>query len=260
MINVIGVSFGTDKTINLVKSNSIEVKRGVTVIVKTDRGLLFGQVVLTNYNVEKIEKENELIRISTKKDYQKHLKNIEEKDEAIIFCNELIKKHKLPMKIIDAEYTFDKNQLMFRFVSDTRVDFRELAKELANFYKTRIELRQIGIRDKAKEVGGYGSCGQKLCCARFNTDFSAVSINMAKNQGLSLNPSKINGVCGRLLCCLKYEDDNYKECRKSLPKLGAIVQTEKGTGKVISIDVLKKTYKVLSNGEVTEIKACCGSN
>ena len=148
------------------------------------------------------------------------------------------------MYILDASYTFDRSQLIFKFIANDRVDFRKLAKELASMYKTRIELRQVGVRDKAREIGGCGQCGQPLCCARFLKDMDLVSINMAKNQNIALNPSKINGVCGRLLCCLKYEDENYKECRKCLPKLGSKVMTEKGEGKVISVDVLKKQYEV----------------
>ena len=159
--------------------------------------------------------------------------------------NNLIEQYGLEMKIIDASYTFDREQLIFRFVSDSRVDFRQLAKDLGAIFKTRIELRQVGIRDKSKEIGGFGPCGRKLCCNNFLTEFDSVSINMAKNQNLSLNPTKINGVCGRLLCCLKYENDNYTEYKKGLPDVGHKVKTEKGEGKVISVDVFKKTYKVL---------------
>ena len=162
----------------------------------------------------------------------------------MLVCKELIKKYNLNMMVLDAHYTFEKEQLIFRFLSDSRIDFRDLAKELAGKFRTRIELHQIGARDKAKEIGGCGQCGQKMCCARFLTDLDSVSINMAKNQNIALNPSKINGVCGRLLCCLKYEDDNYKECRKKLPKIGHTVKTEKGEGKVISLDVLKGIYQV----------------
>ena len=150
----------------------------------------------------------------------------------------------LNMQIMDASFTFDRSQLLFRFISDGRVDFRKLAKELANRYKTRIELRQVGVRDKAKEVGGCGLCGRQLCCVKFNTNLDSVSINMAKNQNISLNPNKINGVCGRLLCCLKYEDDNYKECRKNLPKIGQPIETEKGKGKVVELDIINNKYKV----------------
>ena len=148
------------------------------------------------------------------------------------------------MQIMDASFNFNRSQLLFRFISDSRIDFRQLAKELANKYKTRIELRQIGVRDKAKEVGGCGLCGRPLCCTRFGTETSSVSINMAKNQNISLNPNKINGLCGRLLCCLKYEDECYKECRQLLPKIGQVVNTEQGKGKVVSLDILNKKYVV----------------
>ena len=172
-------------------------------------------------------------------------------DKALIKCNSLIEKYNLEMKIIDVSYTFDREQLIFRFVSDSRVDFRQLAKDLGSIFKTRIELRQVGIRDKAKEIGGFGPCGRKLCCNSFLTEFDSVSINMAKNQNLSLNPTKINGVCGRLLCCLKYENDNYTEYKKDLPDVGSRVKTENGEGKVISVDVFKRIYKVLlSDGEI----------
>ena len=148
------------------------------------------------------------------------------------------------MQIIDASFTFDRDQLMFYFLSDSRVDFRELAKALASIYKTRIELRQVGVRDRAKEAGGLGLCGRCLCCSQFLYDFDSVSINMAKNQNLSLNPSKINGVCGRLLCCLKYENECYCEYRKGMPDVGDKVETEDGIGKVVSIDVISGKYKV----------------
>ncbi len=162
------------------------------------------------------------------------------------------------MTVVDCRYTFDRNQLLFRFLSDSRIDFRDLARELASIYKTRIELRQIGARDKAREVGGCGQCGRSLCCAGFLKDLDTVSINMAKNQGIALNPTKINGVCGRLMCCLKYENDNYVECGKCLPKVGSTVDTDSGKGKVISVDILNKTYKVDVDGNIIEVNR--GSN
>ena len=173
------------------------------------------------------------------------LENEIEENEVIIKCSELIDKYELDMRIIDASYTFDREQLIFRFVSENRVDFRQLAKDLGSIFKTRIELREFRIRDKAKEIGGFGPCGRKLCCNNFLTEFDSVSINMAKNQNLSLNPTKINGVCGRLLCCLKYENDNYTEYKKGMPDVGQRVKTDKGDGKVISVDVFKRSYKVL---------------
>jgi len=162
------------------------------------------------------------------------------------------------MNIIKAEYTFDKSQLIFNFVSEERVDFRELAKKLASIYHTRIELRQIGARDKAKEIGGVGVCGQNICCGRFLDHIEAISMNMAKNQNLALNPSKINGLCGRLLCCLQYEDENYQECSKGMPSVGQTIKTNNGDGKVISIDILNRKCKVLVGSNKEEIEF--GSN
>ena len=185
-----------------------------------------------------------VIRLATKADYKRYLTNLKDASRAVIGCNELVLKYNLDMRIIDACYTFDREQLIFRFVADDRVDFRQLAKELGSKFKTRIELRQVGIRDKAKEIGGIGPCGRKLCCNNFLTEFDSVSINMAKNQNLSLNPSKINGVCGRLLCCLKYENENYNEYKKDLPEVGSKISTEKGEGKVKSVDIFNRRYTV----------------
>ena len=183
-------------------------------------------------------------RLATKVDFNNNRKNENDAKKAFNKCVNLINKYNLNMNLVDARYSYDRKQLIFHFVSDERVDFRKLAKELANIFKTRIELRQIGVRDKAQLIGGCGQCGRELCCRGFLRDFNTVSINMVKNQNLSLNPTKINGVCGRLMCCMKYEDDCYKECRKCLPSVGKIVNTEKGKGKVISLDILKGEYRV----------------
>lgn len=247
MIEVVGVNFKNNSKLYYFSPNGLKIRKGINVIVKTERGLQFGTVELENTFIDdsKIKTAlSEVVRISSKKDYEKHLKNVEDAKAALKQCKELVEKYELNMMILDANYTFDKSQLLFTFIADNRVDFRKLAKDLANIYKTRIELRQVGVRDKAKEVGGYGSCGRPLCCSKFLTDFDSVSINMAKNQNIALNPNKINGVCGRLLCCLKYEDECYRECAKNLPKVGKKVETEHGEGKVISIDVLKQTYRV----------------
>ena len=159
------------------------------------------------------------------------------------------------MTILDATYTFDRSQLIFRFIADERIDFRQLAKELGATFKTRIELRQVGIRDKAKEVGGFGPCGRKMCCCSFLNEFDSVSINMAKNQNLALNPQKINGTCGRLLCCLKYEDENYTEYKKGLPELGKRIKTKDVEGRVVAVDIFEKSYKVLTDDNgIVEIK------
>ena len=246
-MKVVGVAFDNNKQIYYFNPKTFDLRRNVTVIVETERGLQFGKVILPPFEIEEEKIKSVLknvIRISTKKDYLEYKKNIRDAELALIKCKKLIEKLDLNMQVMDANFTFDRTQLLFRFLSDNRVDFRQLAKELANIYKTRIELRQVGVRDKAKEIGGCGLCGRQLCCARFNSDMSSVSINMAKNQNISLNPNKINGVCGRLLCCLKYEDETYKEYKKDLPKVGSIVDTLKGRGKVISIDILNKKYNV----------------
>ena len=247
MIKVVGISFENNKQIYYFDPSSLDLKRNVTVIVETERGLQFGKVELPPFEISESKLTSPLksvVRISSKKDFAEYQKNVKDAQKALEKCRELIEKYDLNMQVIDASFNLDRSQLLFRFVSDNRIDFRQLAKDLANRYKTRIELRQIGVRDKAKEVGGCGLCGKQLCCSRFGCDFTSVSINMAKNQNISLNPNKINGVCGRLLCCLKYEDDFYKECRKDLPKVGQSVTTENGQGKVVSIDIINKKYTV----------------
>ena len=244
---IVGIKLNENGKTYYFNSNGFNLKDGDNVIVETEKGLQYGLVVdisIEESKNSKFEYKN-VIRIANKNDYKKHMNNMRDAERAIIKCNEKIVEYGLDMKIMDASYTFDREQLIFRFISDSRVDFRQLAKDLGSIFKTRIELRQVGIRDKAKEIGGFGPCGRKLCCNNFLTEFDSVSINMAKNQNLSLNPTKINGVCGRLLCCLKYENDNYTEYKKGLPDVGHRVKTEKGEGKVISVDVFKRTYKVL---------------
>ena len=185
-----------------------------------------------------------VVRIATEDDYKKRDKNVKEAEKALKDAKKISKELKLDMNFVDAYYYLDNSQLVFNFLSEQRVDFRELAKKLASKYKTRIELRQVGVRDKAKKIGGLGPCGLFLCCNSFLTDFNSVSINMAKNQMLALNPTKINGICGRLLCCLGYENDVYTELKKDLPKVGMVADTPQGMGKVVSVDVFKKTYSV----------------
>ena len=244
---IVGIKLNKNGKTYFFESNGLSLKDGDSVIVETEKGLQYGDVVNTSvnqFNKNNLEFKN-VIRLANKNDYKKHINNQKDADIALVKCNDLINQYGLDMKIIDASYTFDREQLIFRFVSDNRVDFRQLAKDMGTMFKTRIELRQVGIRDKSKEIGGFGPCGRKLCCNTFLTEFDSVSINMAKNQNLSLNPSKINGVCGRLLCCLKYENSNYTEYKKGLPEVGRRVKTEKGEGKVLSVDVFNKTYKVL---------------
>ena len=231
--------------------NNLNLKKNLTVIVNTERGLEFGTVLdfidVEDGNYEKI------IRIATKKDYLQHLKNISDAKLALDKCRELAEKNGLKMVIIDATYNFDKSQLLFRFLADERIDFRSLARELGSRLKVRIELRQIGIRDKAKEIGGIGPCGRHLCCSTFLTSFDAVSISMAKNQGLALNPTKINGVCGRLLCCLNYENELYTELKKDVLEVGKKTFINGKEGRVISSEPLRGKYKVLVDDEVIEI-------
>lgn len=248
MPKIVGVSFEDQKRIYFFDpSNFEELKNGTSVIVNTERGLQYGIITkeLTDVDKSKITGNlKKVLRIATEKDIKDYKKNMKDSKFALEKCRSLVKKYNLNMKIIDANYTLNRDQLLFHFLSDSRIDFRNLAKELAAIYKTRIELRQVGIRDKAKNIGGMGMCGCTLCCSKFLNEFDSVSINMAKNQNLSLNPTKINGACGRLLCCLKYEDETYEELRKKMPKVGKIVETEHGKGKVISLDVLKGIYSV----------------
>ena len=244
---IVGIKLGDNGKTYFFNSNGFNLNVSDNVIVETEKGLQFG--IVTELSIDESQNKNleykNVIRIANKNDIKKHNSNLKDAEKAIIKCSELIDKYELDMRIIDASYTFDREQLIFRFVSENRVDFRQLAKDLGSIFKTRIELRQVGIRDKAKEIGGFGPCGRKLCCNNFLTEFDSVSINMAKNQNLSLNPTKINGVCGRLLCCLKYENDNYTEYKKGMPDVGQRVKTDKGDGKVISVDVFKRSYKVL---------------
>ena len=260
-MKVVGVKLNEVGKVYYFDASNVNVYDGCSVIVETEKGLQYGKVVrdISNSEISKDIDYKKVIRLTTKADYKKHLNNLKDADKAIVKCNELIEYYGLDMHIIDASYTFDREQLIFRFLADDRVDFRQLAKELGSVFKTRIELRQVGIRDKAKEIGGIGPCGRKLCCNNFLTEFDSVSINMAKNQNLSLNPTKINGVCGRLLCCLKYENDNYNEYKKDLPDVGAKIKLSEGDGKVISVDVFKKKYRVLLN-ETNEIIEVDNSN
>ena len=242
---VVGVNFKPHGQVYYFDPGKFNLKQNITVIVETEHGLQFGTVINPKIEINSPQKDlKKIIRIANKNDFTKHKKNIKDSAEALRVCRKIVERNNMNMHIIDASYTFDRDKLIFRFLSDTRIDFRELARELASIYKVRIELRQIGIRDKAKEVGGYGPCGQKLCCARFLQDLNAVSINMAKNQNIALNPSKINGVCGRLMCCLKYEEDTYECYKKDMKKIGDKINTEYGEGTITSLDILNQKYKV----------------
>lgn len=260
MIDVVGVTFLGSNKIYYFDPNKINLNINQDVIVETEKGIQFGKTATGI--ITKSEKFlnlplKKVIRIANDSDIRKNKKNIELSKKAFIECNKLIKKNNLNMKIIDSNFTFDREQLIFHFTSDSRIDFRNLAKELASIFKTRIELRQIGVRDKAKEIGGIGPCGRILCCRKFLSNFDSVSINMAKNQNLSLSPNKINGSCGRLLCCLNYENKIYEDYRKDLPNIGDKVKYKEKKGKVISLDIINKSYVILTDdNENITIKVC----
>ena len=226
-------------------SNGFKLEPGQAVIVDTERGLQLGRV---SSLVEKEDQQDRMnvLKIADKKDLKQNEYNIKDSKKALVKAEEIANKLGLDMKFVDAYYTFDRKQLVFQFLSDNRVDFRELAKQLAAIYKTRIELRQVGVRDKAKEVSGLGQCGRKLCCSTFLSDLDSVGIAQVKNQNLALNPTKINGLCGRLLCCLKYEDELYSLYRKDLPEVGDKVKYEGEEGTVISIDIPQRKYVLLN--------------
>lgn len=256
-MEVIGVRFSFSNRIIYYSFEGLECSKGSSVVCATEYGNQLGSVVTNAIDIDpsKINYPiNSISRIANENDIKNNEKNINDALLALEKSKKLAIKHKLDMHIINALYTLERDQLLFFFVADSRVDFRELARELAAIYKTRIELRQIGVRDKAGLVGGIGICGGQLCCARFLKEFDSVSINMAKNQNIALNPSKINGVCGRLLCCLKYEDDVYTNKRKGLPCVGKNYDTGKDIGKVVSVDVLSRTIKVDVNSNVIEVK------
>ncbi len=247
MMDVVVVSVEQTKSVYYLSPNSFELKRNDLVVFETENGSYIGKVTKESYK----EKQEHLVlplakvvRLASKDDLKKAEKNKESAAKALNDAKKYSKSLNLDMNFVEAYYSLDNTQLVFLFLSENRVDFRELAKKLASKYKTRIELRQVGVRDKAKKIGGLGPCGLFLCCNSFLTDFNSVSINMAKNQMLALNPSKINGICGRLLCCLSYENDTYTELKKDLPKIGLIADTPLGMGKVVSVDVFNKTYSV----------------
>lgn len=247
MVKVAGVKFKTAGKIYYFDPEELEVQLGDSVIVETARGMEFGMVAMEITEVDESEVVTPLkriIRIADEKDHLQHEENLKKKKRAMDLCQEKIDKHGLVMKLIDVEYTFDNSKIVFYFTADGRVDFRELVKDLAGVFKMRIELRQIGVRDEAKMLGGIGSCGRDLCCHSWLSDFQPVSIKMAKVQNLSLNPSKISGICGRLMCCLKYENDIYMEFRKGMPEIGEKVRTPVGFGKVVDTNLLERDVKV----------------
>lgn len=245
MYEVVGVKFESSNRLYFFETNKLSLHKGDNVIVETEKGVQFGVVSTEPKNVEEKDLSmtlKKVIRIANKEDIKQKNMNRELSKKALEDAKNFAKKLNLKMKFIGSYFTLDKNQLIYNFVADERVDFRELAKRLASIYKTRIELRQIGVRDKAKEIGGLGPCGRFLCCNSFLTDFNSVSINMAKNQYIALNPTKINGVCGRLLCCLNYEDELYTEMKKDFPDIGTRVKKDNISGKVVSHNLFKRTY------------------
>ncbi|WP_416198891.1 MAG: Cell fate regulator YaaT, PSP1 superfamily (Controls sporulation, competence, biofilm development) [Sporanaerobacter sp.] len=247
MIKVVGVRFKKAGKIYYFDPDELEINKGDCVIVETARGIEFGHVVVGPKEVteeEIVSPLKKVLRIATQEDCQIHEENKEKAKEAFIICLEKIEEHGLQMKLVDVEYTFDNNKVIFYFTADGRVDFRELVKDLAAIFRTRIELRQIGVRDEAKMIGGLGPCGKPVCCTAFLGEFEPVSIKMAKEQDLSLNPTKISGLCGRLMCCLKYEHHVYEEILEKMPNIGTIVITPLGKGTVIETYTIIESVKV----------------
>lgn len=253
-MKIYGLVFHDNGKIYNFKSQ-IEFTKGDLAVVETDKGFQIAKVsyakdISKDVNINEIKS---IYRKATDEDYNKYMNNLKDAKEAFDKAKDIVKKLELDMRLLSANFTLDKESLMINFVSDDRVDFRELAKKLASIYKTRIELHQVGARDKAKEVCGIGKCGQTLCCSRFLTQLNSVTMNMAKNQNLALNPSKINGACGRLLCCLSYEDDVYTEYSKNLPKVGQKKKYHGKEGTVVSIDILSKKYVINVDDELIEV-------
>lgn len=253
MIKVVGIRFKKAGKIYYFGPNDLDIKKGDYAVVETARGIEFGECVI---GVKEIPEEDivsplkNVLRVADKNDIEKHKENKSKEQSALDICLKKIEEHKLQMKLIDVEYTFDNNKVIFYFTADGRVDFRELVKDLATIFKTRIELRQIGVRDEAKMLGGLGPCGRPMCCSTFLGDFASVSIKMAKEQNLSLNPTKISGICGRLMCCLNYEQSTYEDIRKRLPKVGSIVKTVEGEAEVVGNSIVKESVKAkYKNGD-----------
>ena len=258
MANIIGVRFKRAGKIYFFDPDGKQIERGEHVIVETSMGMEYGEVVIANRQLpqEKIVTPlKKIIRVANKDDAKKNEENKKQEKEAFKVCEKKIKEHGLEMKLLDVEFKFDKSKILFFFTADGRIDFRELVRDLAAIYKTRIELRQVGVRDEVKRLGGNGVCGRELCCCSFLGNFETVSIKMAKEQNVSLNPSKISGNCGRLMCCLQYEQNVYEEKLKKLPKIGAIVKTDDGQGEVCGLETLKEIVKVkFKDGDETFFK------
>lgn len=258
MVKVVGVRFKKAGKVYYFDPDQFNIEAGTNVIVETARGVEFGEAVIPVRDVtddEIVAPLKKVMRIATDEDAKHASENKRKENEAFATCLQKIKDHNLDMKLIEVEYTFDNNKILFYFTADGRVDFRELVKDLAAVFKTRIELRQIGVRDESKMMGGIGVCGRVLCCSSYLGEFQPVSIKMAKEQGLSLNPTKISGTCGRLMCCLKYEQDAYEHLIKRAPKSGAIVDTPDGQGVIVETYLIKEVVKVrLDKGNETDLQ------
>jgi cell fate regulator YaaT (PSP1 superfamily) len=258
MINVIGVRFKKAGKIYFFDPGDHHLEKESEVIVETARGIELGSVVIPKKEIsdqELVAPLKKVLRVAIEEDKIKHQENKKKEKEAYEICLQKIQKHNLDMKLVDAEYTLDNNKVLFYFTAEGRIDFRELVKDLASVFRTRIELRQIGVRDESKIFGGIGICGRVLCCKSYLGEFHPVSIKMAKEQGLSLNPSKISGVCGRLMCCLKYEESAYDDALKRVPKVGALVQTPRGNGIVIMASLVKEIVRVkFDKGQESDYK------
>lgn len=247
MIKVIGVRFKEAGKIYYFDPNGFQIETQDYVIVETAQGVEFARAVISNREVEEddvVLPLKKVQRMATEKDVQHKEENLQLAKTALHSCKDKIIQHKLDMNLVDVEYSFDRNKAVFYFTAEGRVDFRNLVKDLASDFKTRIELRQIGVRDEAKLLGGIGPCGRMLCCSTFLGDFEPVSIKMAKDQNLSLNPAKISGICGRLMCCLKYENDHYEDAKKNLPDMWEKVETDYGRGKVVGMNILEKVVQI----------------
>jgi len=258
MEGMIPVRLRDSGQVNFYHANNLNVREGNYVIVEHDRGLDYGQIVSQNepasYGTGSKEPLKKIVRLAVENDLKQIEENRVKAKEASSTCIKNIEKHKLDMKLVQAEYSFDRSKIIFYFTANGRVDFRNLVKDLAKIFKARIELRQIGVRDEARLFGGFGPCGRELCCAKFLRDFEPVSIKMAKEEGLPLNPPKISGLCGRLMCCLSFEYETYKLLSKGLPREGERIHTQQGKGKVIGINVFKRTATVeLEDGTQIEI-------
>lgn len=247
MTKIVGVRFKSAGKVYYFDPAEYEIKKGGFVVVETARGTELGEVVIAPCEIKDenvVKPLKSVLRVANARDMEIREKNKQKEKEAFGICCEQIKKHKLEMKLVEVEYTFDGSKVLFYFTADGRVDFRELVKDLAAIFRIRIELRQIGVRDETKTIGSIGVCGRSLCCTQFLGEFEPVSIKMAKEQGLSLNPTKISGACGRLMCCLKYEQENYEELLKITPRVGALVKTPDGRGEVESVNLLRGLVKV----------------